>query len=145
MIDVPVRVDVALESAPAFDTSRLERGVALALSREGAVEIIITSSDRLEQLNQAHRGIPSPTDVLTFPAPEEAAPHLGEIAISWHFCQMRDDPQNEAALLAIHGALHLAGMEDDTEEGRSAMIREMNRIAEEVGLTSDPDWHSVPH
>jgi rRNA maturation RNase YbeY len=117
---------------------------------EGAVNVILIRDPEMQEFNKLHRGIDEPTDVLTFPAPGFAIGELGDIAISMDFVERaakkrRVPLSEEAAFLAIHGGLHLAGFDDITDDQRLEMQREMNRAAIEVGLTPEPEWTSMPH
>lgn len=119
----------------------------------GSVVILLTTDEEQRDLNQRFRGMDSTTDVLTFPC--EASPagmskvHLGDISISMEQAQrqatFRDVPLNvEVVFLAIHGALHLAGLDDELEADQIAMRRAMNVVAAEIGLPTDHEWLSLP-
>jgi rRNA maturation RNase YbeY len=49
---------------------------------------------------------------------------------------------DELAMLAIHGALHVAGFDDETDADRQQMVQRMNQRAAEVGIASDSEWWS---
>ncbi|MFX8316485.1 rRNA maturation RNase YbeY, partial [Acinetobacter baumannii] len=75
-------------------------------------------------MNSEFRGIDQPTDVLTFPADQSVvgAP-LGDIAIGVGYATRQARARGvsltqELCYLAIHGALHLAGFDDETEQDR---------------------------
>lgn len=96
------------------------------------------------------RGVDEATDVLTFPSDPEWPGMVGQIAISLDFAERgarvrRVTLSEETAFLALHGALHLAGWDDESEEERDAMVAEMNRIALLAGLKPDENWASQPH
>ena len=112
-------IQVALEE--------IERLVALALA-SGAIEcghvaIEFVSAERIAALNAAHRGRDEPTDVLSFPIdgaePSPGPAELGDIVIC---------PQHTADLreAIVHGALHLAGMDHEADDGEMlALQREL--------------------
>jgi probable rRNA maturation factor len=97
-------------------------------------------------LNQAYRGIAHPTDVLAFPAEEAGkpargggakaapgGPYLGDLAISVETARRqaarRGQPlEREAALLVIHGILHLVGYDHGTPAQRRRMWRAQTRL-----------------
>jgi rRNA maturation RNase YbeY len=95
------------------------------------------------------------TDVLTFPAGDFPSGNLadaplGDIVISVDFAQRQAVARGvalgqELAFLAIHGALHLAGYNDETDRAREEMVAEMNRVARAAGLEPDAAWHSILH
>ena len=116
----------------------------------GDVSVLLTDDIEMRELNMRFRGVDSATDVLTFPAPPTAIGHLGEIAVSLDFAAKQAESrgvsvEDEAAMLVIHGALHLAGFDDGTESERSDMVLQMNKIATICGVPTDEKWHSVPH
>jgi probable rRNA maturation factor len=97
-------------------------------------------------LNRAYRGIAHPTDVLAFPAEaagrpakevgggaEPGGPYLGDLAISVETARRqaarRGHPlEREAALLVIHGILHLVGYDHHTSAQRRRMWRLQARL-----------------
>lgn len=117
---------------------------------DGEVSVLITDDAHIQKLNVEFRNMNEPTDVLTFPPPSRIHGELGDIAISVDFArrqaELRGVPiEDEVAMLAIHGGLHLAGFDDHGERDRETMVRLMNVVAEEVGLPTDADWSSLPH
>jgi probable rRNA maturation factor len=132
----------------------LKRAVAAALeqhlSEPRDVCVLVTTDERIRDLNRTHRGIDEATDVLSFPSGLPAPDPLGDIAISFPYAlrQARargvELPQ-EVGFLAIHGALHLVGFDDETSRDRAQMIEEMNRAAVAAGLKPDFAWASILH
>lgn len=117
---------------------------------EGTVSVLLCDDDRIQELNRDFRQVDETTDVLSFPAPPN--PHLehGDIAISVPYAsrqgQVRGvDLKTEICYLAIHGALHLIGFDDEIEADRRIMHSEMNRAIEAIGLRPEPEWTSVLH
>lgn len=110
--------------------------------------ILLTGDAEIQDLNRRFRSVDSPTDVLTFPSEERI--FLGDIAISVPYAARQAAERNvpletELAYLAIHGALHLLGFDDETEAERSAMVDRMNEVAETIGLPRDDAWSSLLH
>jgi probable rRNA maturation factor len=117
--------------------SRLSRWAAAALGRRGdgremAVRIVDANESR--ELNRMWRGKDKPTNVLSFPAPEQTKrgkPQdyrlpLGDLVICAQVVRreaQRDGKQLAAhwAHMVIHGALHLAGYDHDA--GRRERLR----------------------
>jgi rRNA maturation RNase YbeY len=127
----------------------VEAALNLGKAEEGEVTILFADNAYLQDLNREHRNLDEPTDVLTFPAPPNTG-QLGDIAISIDFVQRgaharRVPLYQEAAYLAIHGALHLAGLDDQTEAEFRLMINAMNEAAIAAGLRPDENWQSLPH
>ena len=83
-------------------------------------------AERIRALNREHRGRDEPTDVLSFPVDETAAAgprELGDVVI----CPEHTRDLREAA---VHGALHLTGMDHETDDGEMlALQREVLRAA----------------
>lgn len=131
------------------DEALIERAALSALpesSRE--VCILLTDDDGIRELNQRFRGIDSPTDVLSFPGDGFPNSPLGDIAISVPYARRQAELREvsldqELAYLAIHGALHLIGWDDQTDDEQERMVAEMNRIALLAGLPPDEAWHSL--
>ena len=122
--------------------------VLIAQYTETTVEmgILITSQDKVRQLNRAYRNLDEPTDVLAFymlpelpvggTAPESFATppdgvlHIGEVVISYpqavaQALEGRHSVEREIAILIIHGVLHLLGYEhDEPERERQMRARE---------------------
>ena len=116
----------------------------------GEVSVLFSSDDELRRLNRTFRGVDEATDVLSFPAPDGVEGQIGDIAVSVDFARRHAERRGvpiheEAALLALHGALHLMGYDDGTEEERDEMVRRMNEVAEACGISTDPNWASLPH
>ena len=121
MLDVEVIGDGGPD-APAAD--KIERLVALALAsagvEDGHVAVEFVGSERIAELNEAHRGTSGPTDVLSFPIDEAGAAagprELGDIVI----CPDHTEDLREAV---VHGALHLTGMDHETDDGEMLALQ----------------------
>jgi probable rRNA maturation factor len=123
MLDVEVfGIEAVVAEGPT--AVELEELCALALSsagiEEGHVAIEFVDEDRSRELNLTHRQIDSPTDVLSFGVDEagvSAGPReLGDIVI----CPPRTEDLREAV---VHGALHLSGMDHETDEGEMLALQ----------------------
>ncbi len=133
-----LRLDLARATrawAPA--RSRMNRWAAAALGRRGEgreIAVRVVGSDESRQLNRQWRGKDKPTNVLSFPAPEQSRRGkpldfrlpLGDLVICAEVVRreaMRDGKAVEShwAHLVIHGALHLVGY--DHEVGRRERLR----------------------
>lgn len=117
---------------------------------EGEVVVSLCGGREVRELNLAYRGLDEPTDVLTFPAPLRFVGVLGDVVVNMDFAELQGSRRGvgaaaEAAMLAVHGGLHLLGFEDETEAGRSEMVRRQNLAMRAVGLPEDADWFSLPH
>ncbi|WP_249009968.1 rRNA maturation RNase YbeY [Conexibacter sp. DBS9H8] len=94
--------------------------LASAGIREGHLAVTFVTAERIRELNRDHRGRDTPTDVLSFGVDEDgesAGPReLGDIII----CPDHTEDLREAI---IHGALHLAGMDHETDEGEMLALQ----------------------
>lgn len=127
MIDVEVE-DSAWTAALA-QAEMLARGAALAaLDREGAahedVTILLTDDESVRELNAQFRHQDTPTNVLSFPAPDNPERFLGDIALAYGVCVREAEEQGKPLAhhlqhLTVHGVLHLLGYDhigDDEAE-----------------------------
>jgi len=93
---------------------------------KGDVAILITSSREMRRLNRVFRGKDKPTDVISFPAVEVVTKELaGDLAISLDIAQtnarnLGHSTEEELAVLILHGVLHLAGYDHETDDGEMA-------------------------
>ena len=109
----------------------LARCVLDRIGRKEATLTITFIRDRLmRQLNRDYRGLDKPTDVLSFAYHEsaadcavaEAAPHLGDLVIAVETAARYAQElgltfERELEHLVIHGTLHLAGYDHETDRG----------------------------
>jgi probable rRNA maturation factor len=99
---------------------------------QGEVDILIATNKRLHDLNRRFRRKNKPTDVLSFPRPSG-----GDIAISAQIA--RENAQRfghslatELKILVLHGMLHLAGYDHESDNGR--MARAEDRLRSQLKL-----------
>ena len=90
---------------------------------EGDVAVVFVSDARIRRLNRDFRDRDSATDVLSFPLEEGAkSGYLGDIVVSAETAQ-RQAAENglpfetEIRQLVLHGLLHLAGYDHETDDG----------------------------
>lgn len=119
-----------LPSSAAFlfqhPTRKVRRGELRAFWQElvgalkaGQPTCLITTDAELQRLNQQFRHKNYATDVLSFPG------DTGEIAISFdraaeQAAEMGHPVDDELRILMLHGLLHLAGMDHETDSGEMA-------------------------
>lgn len=153
MIDTLIQVDD--EFSAEVDTDRLQEAIRTAsellaerISPPSTLTITITTNDVVAELNQQYRGVNAPTDVLSFeniPDPDfpahdpELASYLGDVVIAYPVAQSQAEasghsPQEEITLLAIHGLLHLIGLDHDTPTHKAEMWAVQQMIMTQLGL-----------
>lgn len=104
----------------------------------GEVSVLLTSSRQMRTLNRVFRGKDKPTDVLSFPAMEAVnRKFVGDIAISLDIAarnaiELGHDLEAETKVLILHGLLHLAGYDHETDNGE--MARRESRLRNRLGL-----------
>jgi probable rRNA maturation factor len=104
--------------------SEVEELCVLALSsagiEDGHVAVEFVDEDRIRDLNREHRRVDEPTDVLSFAVDGDGASagprELGDIVI----CPAHTEDLREAI---IHGALHLTGMDHETDDGEMLALQ----------------------
>ena len=92
-----------------------------ALGLRGKVNIYVTSSREMQVLNRRYRRKNTPTDVLSFPSGVPGA--AGDIAISLEIADANASDighslASEVKILILHGLLHLAGYDHETDNGQ---------------------------
>jgi probable rRNA maturation factor len=97
-----------------------------------SITCLVTDDNELRELNRKFRKKNQPTDVLSF-----AGEGLGELAISYDRAkaQARDfghPIDAEVRVLMLHGALHLAGYDHESDSGEMARVE--SRWRRRLGL-----------
>jgi probable rRNA maturation factor len=127
---------VILERRKTKDVSRLALArfanrAQRAAGLTGEVTILLTSNAELQQLNLQFRKKNKPTDVLSFPV--DATDGLaGDIAISVPTARAQavalgHELQTEIKVLILHGMLHLAGYDHESDRGQMRRVEERLR------------------
>ena len=133
------RVPVAIHPLQQFyERARMELGFA-----QDSVTIQLISDARMARLNETYRHKQGPTDVLSFPAngprSKRAAGYVGDIAIAPETARRnarrfsRSLPA-EMRILILHGMIHLAGFDHETDQGE--MDRLERRLRKRLGVAA---------
>lgn len=127
---------------------------------EAQVNLLVTDSDRIREMNLEFRKINEPTDVLSFPMQEFGSPAdyssfresdysafdpesgelmLGDIVVNADRVILQAEEyghsvRREFAFLVAHSLLHLVGFDHMEDEERSRMEEHQRRIMEMVGI-----------
>lgn len=97
-----------------------------AVRLRGQVTVLLTTDSTIRRLNRQFRGKNKATDVLSFPAAEAMAGEVaGDLAISVPTAFRQASEQGHALgqeikILMLHGLLHLAGYDHETDTGQMA-------------------------
>jgi probable rRNA maturation factor len=110
-----------------------------ALEARGGVTILLTDDDSVAELNERFRGKAGPTNVLSFPAPDNPEDHLGDIALAYGVCAREAAEQGKPLAhhlqhLVAHGVLHLLGYDHLTEAEAEEMEARERRILAGLGV-----------
>lgn len=152
-----------------FDTEALAGQVIHAACEaercpyETQVNLTFTDDPGIHGINRLHRGIDSPTDVLSFPMqtyetpadfshveecvegnfdPDTGELLLGDIVVSTEKVKEQavcfgHSEKRELAFLILHSMLHLFGYDHETEEQREEMEARQRAILDGLGITRD--------
>jgi probable rRNA maturation factor len=115
-------VPVDLTDVPA----ELRRPVAAALAaagvEEGHLSLELVGEERIRELNEEHRAVDEPTDVLSFPldgaGPVAGPRELGDVLICPERCE-----DMTLAETAVHGVLHLCGYDHEADDGEMLALQ----------------------
>ena len=127
---------------PILPLTRFLKRVSRAVGLDGEVDVLLASDAELRRLNREFRSKNKATDVLSFPAePMPGLPagrhHAGDLAISVDTAARQAEEHGhalatEVRVLLLHGLLHLAGMDHESDAGemrdREAELRAQLRL-----------------
>ncbi|MBD3282414.1 MAG: rRNA maturation RNase YbeY [Candidatus Portnoybacteria bacterium] len=93
------------------------------------ISIAFVGKEKITELNKKHRNRNHPTDVLAF--------DYGEIIICIDQAEKqakenKHSLKKELAILIIHGMLHIAGYEDETEKEYNQMHKKQKEIIKKI-------------
>lgn len=123
------------------------------------ISVLACSDTRIATLNADFRGKPQPTNVLSWPSEDRAAPNdgdgpelpqpgaedlpeeLGDIAIAWETCEREADEQakpmqDHVTHLLVHGVLHLLGYDHIREKDAALMEATEVRTLAKLGISN---------
>jgi len=142
MIEIEVEAEAwtgALRDAEAV----VDRAAQAALGAvEGDIVVLLTDDAAVRELNGRFRDKDRPTNVLSFPAPENAFPHLGDIVLAYGVCATEAEAQSKTLAdhlshLVVHGVLHLLGRDHEDDAEAEEMEAEERDILAQIGV-ADP-------
>lgn len=138
MIDIEIEDEAWSAALPQAEAVVMAAAQA-ALEARGGVTILLTDDDSVADLNARFRGKAGPTNVLSFPAPDNPEDHLGDIALAWGVCAREAAEQGKPLAhhlqhLVAHGVLHLLGYDHLTEAEAEEMEALERRILAGLGV-----------
>jgi len=129
LIDLEIEDPAWVQALP--DTEALVRAAAEAtLASEGAVgegvALLLADDETLRGLNQRFREQDRPTNVLSFPAPQNPERFLGDVALAYGVCAREAQEQGKPLAhhlqhLVAHGVLHLLGYDHISDDEADEM------------------------
>ena len=145
MITLDIMVEAGdwsrLEGAEDLAQRAAEAAVIVAEETEEdfEVSVMLTDDAHIRELNRTWRQKDKPTNVLSFPAPDqpgaEGPRHLGDIALAYETLVRESEEESKAladhfAHLIVHGILHLLGYDhEDEEEAEDMEALEVKALA----------------
>ena len=118
--------------------ARFVRQAARAVGLRGSVDVLVTNDRDMKTLNLRFRGMNTPTDVLSF-SPLSGLPtdFAGDIAISADMAarnatRLEHSAEQETKILVLHGLMHLAGYDHESDDG--SMARKEQRLRRSLHL-----------
>lgn len=142
MIEIEVETEAWTGALPDAEVV-VERAAQAALGTvEGDIVVLLTDDDAVRELNGRFRDKDKPTNVLSFPAPENAFPHLGDIVLAFGVCATEAEAQGKTLAdhlshLVVHGVLHLLGRDHEDDVEAEEMEAEEREILAQIGV-ADP-------
>jgi probable rRNA maturation factor len=138
MADSDYKIHVNAEAPYTADTQAIHDAALQTLTvteakAPAALTIVITSDERIRELNAKYAGLDEPTDVLSFAAESDPyavdtdePPYLGDVIIAFPVAERQaQDVQHsviaELQTLTIHGVLHLLGYDHATPDDQARM------------------------
>jgi len=121
--------------------------LTLAGTQRAELTVVLTSEAEIHELNRRHLGIDASTDVLAFPGgttdPDSGLAYLGDVIIAVPVAERQAEAaghavQDELALLAVHGVLHLLGHDHKDRASRARMERATRSALRRMGINLGP-------
>ena len=142
MIEIEVEAEAWAGAVPDPEAV-VDRAAKAALGAvEGDIVVLLTNDESVRELNARFRDKDRPTNVLSFPAPDSAAPHLGDIVLAYGVCATEAQTQGKTLAdhlshLVVHGVLHLLGRDHEDDGEAEEMEAEEREILAQIGV-ADP-------
>jgi probable rRNA maturation factor len=129
----------ALPDAEALASRCFDAARGRSAKLDGAVALLLGDDRALKALNARFRGKNAPTNVLSFPSTSPG--RLGDIAVAFETCVREAEEKgvsisDHAAHLIVHGILHLAGFDHQTDREAAAMEGLEIDILDALGISN---------
>ncbi len=125
-------IEQNLDGVSPTGVARFARAAQKLAGVRGEVAVLVAGSRRIQELNRRFRRKNKATDVLSFPREEG-----GDIAICAEIARENarrfgHSAMHELKILVLHGMLHLAGYDHETDQGQ--MARKEARLRQLLNL-----------
>lgn len=143
---LPVAAEPSSVDFPVAWQNLVRRAVQLTAAygsfRAGTIDVAIVDDAQIKEVNVRHLQHDWETDVISFPYQADQGVLEGELVISWETALRESRSQRwpaitELILYAIHGTLHLTGMDDATPPLRAAMRSAETKL---LAAIQPPGW-----
>ncbi|MCA0369394.1 MAG: rRNA maturation RNase YbeY [Proteobacteria bacterium] len=141
-IEVEIEADAWTAALPEAEAVVRRAATAALGTVAGDLVVLLTDDGAVRDLNARFRDKDRPTNVLSFPAPETAEPHLGDIVLAYGVCADEATAQGKSLAdhlshLVVHGVLHLLGRDHEDDAEAEEMEAEEREILAGIGV-ADP-------
>ncbi len=108
----------------------------------GDLTVVLVDAAQIRDLNRRFRSIDAETDVLSFPDgtvdPDCRRTYFGDVIIALPVAEAQAQgaghpPEDELALLTVHGTLHLLGLDHEQPDEKSRMWQAQAEILQALG------------
>jgi probable rRNA maturation factor len=142
VISIEIEDEAWTAAAPDAEARVVAAARAALDGVDGEVVVLLTDDATVRDLNARFRAKDRPTNVLSFPAPETARPHLGDLVLALGVCVAEAAEQGKTvgdhlSHLVVHGVLHLLGHDHEDETEAEAMEARERAILATLGV-ADP-------
>ncbi len=153
-----ISLDIAAEAAGWQTLSGTEEAIRRALQAasddfghpDAGFSVLLTGDTEMRALNFQWRKMDKPTNVLSFPASgaaQDDEKFFGDIALAYETVMREAQEENKKPLhhishLAVHGALHLFGLDHQNDEEAETMEARERKILSTLGV---PDPYADGH
>jgi probable rRNA maturation factor len=129
------RLDLIRFRAFAMPAMEKVSGMITAMPLPEEIIVVFVSDAKMEGIHREFMAVEGPTDVITF--------QHGEIIISVETAErqakgLSSSFSHELRVYFVHGLLHLAGLDDSTEDGFTKMAAAQEQIVRGIGEVSVP-------
>ncbi len=115
----------------------------------GSLGLAVVDDPAIHKINRQHLDHDYPTDVISFGYHRASPTVEGELVVSVDTARREADElgwtlENELLLYAIHGTLHICGLEDGTDAQRREMRQAEHAVLQELGVADAARYSPDP-